>query len=491
MTVRLLADRRAVPLLLFLLVWLSTGWFGSWELNPNNSTRLFAAISLAEQGDATIDEFAPLTIDKAQFDGHVYLDKAPGMTLLATPVVAAAYAATGQGARVLTKEIGNLAFARYLRLRLRLAAWLVTGLITALATVALWSFARALTGDEDAALFAALAYAIATPVWGWSTTLFGHAPVAGLWMIAIWAIWRGTQARASRRLALVAGAALGWAVAIEYQAVLGGAVIALWALARLWRRPGAVAAAASAIAGGATALAALIGYNLLAFGVMFRLGYSGVVGFEGMQQGFFGLTYPKPLVLIALLFGVRRGLIWVAPVLLRSGFGLATLWRRERALAAMLIVLALTVLFVNSAYVYWDGGYSTGPRHSVPAITPLVIALAVMWTTLRTRTGKAAALALLALSAAVNLVITATDMFAPDDAPFPLWDPILKVDFAQGMFRDLPGEFWGWSHWSGLALYGLVAGALLAALLAAHRTRQRAHANIYRTDGAAQHPAKA
>lgn len=486
-----LADRRAVPLLLFLLVWLSTGWFASWELNPNNSTRLFAAISLAEQGDATIDEFAPLTIDKAQFDGHVYLDKAPGMTLLATPVVAAAFVATGQGARHLDKQIGNAELARYLRLRLRLAAWLVTGLITALATIALWSFARALTGDEDAALFASLAYALATPIWGWSTTLFGHAPVAGLWMIAIWAIWRGTQMRASAGLALIAGAALGWAVAIEYQAVLGSAVIGLWALSRLWRRPGALPAALAAIAGGGTALAALIGYNLLAFGVLFRFGYSGVVGFEGMQQGFFGLTYPKPLVLLALLFGVRRGLIWVAPVLLRGGSGMAALWQRERALAAMLIVLALTVLLVNSSYVYWDGGYSTGPRHSVPAITPLAIAVAVTWTTIRTRPGRAAALALLALSAAVNLVITATDMFAPDDAPFPLWDPILKVDFAQGMFRDLPGEFWGWTHWTGLALYVLVAGALLAALLVAQRTRQRAHANIYRTNGAAQHPGKA
>ena len=34
-------------------------------------------------GDARIDEFRDLTIDKAEFGGHVYLDKAPGMTLLA------------------------------------------------------------------------------------------------------------------------------------------------------------------------------------------------------------------------------------------------------------------------------------------------------------------------------------------------------------------------------------------------------------------------
>ncbi len=83
-----MTHRRTIPLLLFLLVWLSAGWFGSWEGNPNNATRLFAAIELVERGDARIDRWAPLTIDKAVFDGHVYLDKAPGMTLLALPAIA-------------------------------------------------------------------------------------------------------------------------------------------------------------------------------------------------------------------------------------------------------------------------------------------------------------------------------------------------------------------------------------------------------------------
>ncbi len=43
-----------VALGLFALVWLSIVWFGSFEYNPNNATRLFAAISLVENHDATI-----------------------------------------------------------------------------------------------------------------------------------------------------------------------------------------------------------------------------------------------------------------------------------------------------------------------------------------------------------------------------------------------------------------------------------------------------
>ena len=43
---------------LFLLVWFSCAWFGSWEGNPNNATRLFAAVSLVEDGELMRDRMA-------------------------------------------------------------------------------------------------------------------------------------------------------------------------------------------------------------------------------------------------------------------------------------------------------------------------------------------------------------------------------------------------------------------------------------------------
>lgn len=64
-----------LPALLGALVWLSCIWFGSWEWNANQATRVYAALSIVEQGDATIDEYAPLTIDKARFGAHFYSDK--------------------------------------------------------------------------------------------------------------------------------------------------------------------------------------------------------------------------------------------------------------------------------------------------------------------------------------------------------------------------------------------------------------------------------
>lgn len=468
-----LATPRAVPVLLFALVWLSSIWFGSWALNPNNSTRLFAAISLVEDGDATIDEFADATIDKARFGDHVYLDKAPGMTLMAVPAVAALRVMTGQTSHPLTKSVGNARFEGFMARRLRLAVAITSGLLTALAAVALWSLVRGVTGSARAGLVAALSYALGSPVWGWSTTLFGHASVAALLIIAMWSVWRGTGGQDRWGMAMLAGGALGWAVVVEFQAVIAGSVIGLWALWRIVQLPVPQRwpLLAAGLAGGVLAAMPMVGYNLLAFGTPIKLGYSGVVGFEGMSQGFFGLTYPKFPVLMELIFGTRRGLIWVAPVLVAAPVGLARLVRAPatRDLGIMAVAVAVVVLLINASYYYWDGGFATGPRHSLPAIPFLALGVGVLWHQVERPRARAAIAALLALSVAINLIIAATEIMAPETDRFPLWRPILVPDFVEGRFRDLASQYWGVSPWLGLALYLVMAAAIGAALWVAIR----------------------
>jgi len=449
--------------LLFALVWLSCTWFGSWALNPNNSTRMFAAIGLVERGDARIDEFRNLTIDKAEFDGHVYLDKAPGMTLLALPAAAVAEGVTARPP--IPPTVWDRNFEDWMTVRLRLAVASVTALLTALAAVALFDLALGLTASAGAASFAAIAYALGTPIWGWSTTLFGHAPVADLLVIAVWALWRSGEGRAVR-FAAIAGAALGLAVLIEFQAVLAGSIIALWGAFRL-RRASPIAAAA--LAGAVTLLVPLVAYNMIAFGTPFRLGYEGVNGFPGMKEGLFGLTSPKTAVLAEIIVGLRRGLLWVAPILILGPFGLWQLAKRQRSLAVTLAGAAIVVLLVNAAYVYWDGGHSTGPRHAVPAIGLLAIGLAPYWASLVYWWERALAATILAVSVAINLAIAAANITAPDEFRFPLWDPILKTDWATGTLRTLPSDFLGWSPFAGVALYLLIALPLGLLLLASVR----------------------
>lgn len=457
-----------VRILLFTLIWLSCAWFGSWALNPNNSTRMFAAIALVEHGDATIDEFRNLTIDKAEFDGHVYLDKAPGMTLLALPAMAVAEAITVRPP--IPPTVWDRNFDRWMTVRLRLAVASVSALLTALAAVALFDLAMGVTGSAGAACFAAVAFALGTPVWGWSTTLFGHAPVAGLFVIAVWALWRADGDR-PMRFAAIGGAALGLAALIELQSVLAGSVIALWGAIHVRR---AAPLAAAALAGAVTLLVPLVAYNLIAFGTPFRLGYEGVHDFPGMHEGLFGLTSPKFAVLTEIIVGLRRGILWIAPVLILAPFGLWQLARRQRSLAIMLAAAAVVVLLVNAAYVYWDGGSSTGPRHAVPMIGLLAIGFAPYWKSLVYWWERALAGTILAVSVAINLAIAAAEIVASGEYKFPLWDPILKTDWPTGALRTLPSDFLGYSPIAGVVFYLCIALPIAFLLWSSVRAEDKA-----------------
>jgi len=466
--------RGRVAGLLFVLVWLSAAWFGSWEWNPNNAVRLFATLSIIEDGDATIDQFDGLTIDKARFGEHTYSDKAPGVTLMAIPAAAAVNAVTGVQSRDLSLSMYDAASGDFLKLRERAIAATTAAVLTAAAAVAVFALATGLGASLGAGVFAALAFALGTPMWGWSTTLFGHAPVAALFAVALWAAWRGTaDARPSTGHAALVGGALGWAVVVEFSAVITGFAIgayALWQLRRFAPRDRLRAGAAAAIPA-ALAAAVLVGYNLFAFGEPFRLGYQGVVGFDGMNQGLFGLTYPKRAVLWEITFGTRRGLLWVAPIVVAGLFGLILLVRerRTRALGVMALTGTLIVLLYNASYAYWDGGNSTGPRHMVPALAYLALGFAPAWCWLRSALCRAALAVLLTVSMVVNLVIASAEIATGGQDSFPLWSDVFGR-FRSGDLRTLPSEWFGWSPVGGLTLYLVVAAGLLVMLESAVRS---------------------
>lgn len=466
-----------VPALLFALVWLSCTWFGSWAFNPNSATRLLAATAIVEKGDARIDEFADMTIDKAQFGGHLYMDKAPGMTLMALPWVAVTNAVTGRTSADVPHKLFDPAAEDFLRLRMRVAVAFTGAILAALAGIALLDLGTGVTGSRNAGLFGAIGFAFGTTMWGWSTTYFGHAPTTALLAVALWAVWRGTGGGAHPgRYAAIAGLALGWAVVVEHSAILTGAPVALWALWRIrsWapRRIGRVVALA--FAGGLVASIPLFAYNLAVFGHPFQTGYSGVVGFEGMRQGLFGLTYPKPGILWEIIGGKRRGMVWVAPVLVLAPFGIWTLLRdpRTRDIGVMAAAGAVIAFLYHASYVYWDGGNSTGPRHALPAVAYLAIGLAAFWAG-ASRVEKWLGGGFLAVSVGLNLAIAAVEVQAPHFYPAPVTQHILPK-FLAGEIRTIPNEFWGWSPWAGLGLYLALAGALAGLLLRAWQRERQA-----------------
>ncbi len=459
--------RDPVAWAILILVWFSCAWFGSWEFNPNNAVRMFATLSLVEDHDATIDEFAHLTIDKAHFGEHYYSDKAPGMTVLGMPAVAIADAVSGQSAHDFVPGFENREFNRFLKIRIRLVAVTVCALLTALAAMLLYDLVRGVTGNGEAGAVAAMAFGLGTTMWGWSTTMFGHAPVAALLMVATWGVWRGTGPGRSRAHAVVAGLALGWAVLIEHSALIAGLPVAGFALWRLRDLPRADAGRTIgiAVAAGATALMVLVGYNLMAFGTVFRLGYSGVTDFAGMQEGLFGLTYPKPRVLFELIFGERRGMLWVAPILIVAPFGLAMLVRAPatKAIGWLGVAGAVVPFLINASYYYWDGGNATGPRHALPAVGFLCVGIGMFWAQAG-RWSRMAVAALLAGSVVLNMAIASAEITAPQDEPRALAVAVFAARFDPGYLRTVADEWLGFTPWQGLAIWAVVAGVLTVGL---------------------------
>jgi len=256
-------------------------------------------------------------------------------------------------------------------------------------------------------------------------------------------------------------------VLIEHSALIAGLPVAGFALWRLRDLPrgAAVRTVLIAVATGASALVVLIGYNLLAFGTVFRLGYSGVTDFAGMQEGLFGLTYPKPYVLLELILGERRGMLWVAPILIVAPFGIRSLLRdpATRAIGWLAVAGAAVPFLINASYYYWDGGNATGPRHALPAVGFLCIGIGAFWAQ-ATRWSRAAVAALLAGSITLNMAIASAEITAPADQPRALVMAVFRDRFDPGYLRTVADEWLGYTPWQGLAIWAVVAGVLTVAL---------------------------
>ena len=424
--------------LLFILLFVSFAYFyqaGGW----NQNSRFDLVRAITNEGTLNIDPFMHSTGDKAFSNGHYYSDKAPGIALAAVPVVAVV--------RPIYRSFGGdpetyegLALLSYL------SAVATAGLFTALAAVSLFTLSVELGASYGAALFAALTFAVATPIWTLATIFIGHAFAAALLVLAFAAAVRiGTGERERDvRLGAMVGVAAGWATVSEFPAAIPAVLLA--ALAAAHAVPLGRARAIrilGALAGGAVLCAAvLMAYQYACFGSPFHLAYSSEIGYEGMQQGVFGVTVPKSVRLRRILFGEYRGLLPLAPALAVAPIGLALMtWMRlrtdvsddirARRRRAAIVASGIAVYFIllNASYTYWEGGWSYGPRHASPAIPFLCFGLGMLWTV--SPAALRAGLAALSLYGAAVTVIAVTTMPLP---PANIRRPV--QEFLWPAFRD-------------------------------------------------------
>ena len=270
---RLAAHGISRPVLALCLLWLVAVGPIVTDMSAQPAPRFALTGALVDDGAIVIDGYR-LGVDKAERDGHLYSDKAPGQEVLAVPAYVAARAVGAEPARVD-------------RVESNLTLWWVTfwsAVLPGVGIILLVAVAGHRRGTPvPVAALATLAFG--TMLLPFSVNLYGHV-LAALLGFAAWLVIDRRPSTIGR--ALVAGGLVGVAVLVEYQmAIVALALVALLVVRRSWT--GLVAFAAA----GLPSAVALGAYQAAAFGSPWSSGYGGKDAHQGATLLVTGIPRPR------------------------------------------------------------------------------------------------------------------------------------------------------------------------------------------------------
>jgi len=427
------------------------------------TSRAALVFALVDSGTVRIDAYHERTGDKAYYRGHYYIVGSVGPSLAAVPAYAIFRRAAALPALARRLPPSSDAYRHWA------LAWitLVTIAVPSAALGALvFAFAAQLVERQGAAVAAALLLGLGTVAFPYSRALYQHQPAALGAFAGFWLLWEVARGRRGAGSLWAAGALLGFAVLCEYPLVLPLTAVAAWAWRELPRRDLWRVALGAVPPGLVSAL-----YNLAAFDTPMPAGYAyHVVNAGAHSRGYMGMGWPTWEALWGVTFSPYRGLFFLSPILLLAIPGLVRMRRGDgptRRLAALVAAVVGIVILYNSAYVFWYGGASVGPRFLVPVLPflgpPLAVAIERLW---RGRVGRVAVSALAAASVANVWAQSIAGQFYPGGG---VRNPLLEYAVPRLRAGDLAesyGTLLGLAGWASLlplavALAGL--GALWAA----------------------------
>lgn len=190
-----------------------------------------------------------------------------------------------------------------------------------------------------------------------------------------------------------AGAALAFAVLARPQS----AVFAPLLLGFLLLRGGGPAAIARTLPPLAIAAIVTLAYNVYRFHDALQFGYMPPV-----DPGF---TTPLLEGARGLLLSPEKSVVLFAPAIVLVPLALVALWRRQRALVALLLALFAATFVLAATWWSWQGGWSWGPRLLIPGVAVVLAALGPWIGTSRSRLRLAAALFALGFALSFSAVL--------------------------------------------------------------------------------------
>lgn len=395
---------------LFLTVWL----IYAMHATTNVVRETYLAISLGGHASIRVDEYLGLHPDLFEIPGRgAYITNNPGASILGGlayafvhPVIRLAVKlkpsiaapkppARYDDPRPNRTKFMNRSRARGLDVVLGLAALGIGVLLMAplggLAAVVMYNALRSRLGNDTEALWWALIYAFATPIFFRSAFLNQNVILAhcalGAWLALTGINYRRPQETGSGigdepspRSFYVAGLLLGIGLLSDYSALPLLLVFGLWIFSDGWWAGGpakAVRLSLWYIAGILGPLVVLLGYQWLAFGNPLFPAQRYMPPTPYSVRGILGFSLPTAELLWGSLFDPRYGLFAFCPLLLAAFAAPFVKDRREgpsdRELGWIFAAFAALYLF-SSATQFANLQWNTGVRYMVPAVPLLFLA---------------------------------------------------------------------------------------------------------------------
>jgi len=382
---------RGIRWLIFITLFISYVYFLPRWADWSQNARLDLTLAMVNEGTFSIDRYYQNTGDYAFFEGHYYLDKAPGPSFLALPVYAALRPILNLNAvETIIERIGQSeVFSQTLteggtgalldKIKFMITLYVVTLVISAIPSallgVLIYDQAAMFDLRRSWRIILTILYGLCTPAFAFSGQFFSHQLCAFLLFGAFWLIDRMRESKARRGWLFLAGSMMGWSVISEYPTALiaAGIVVYFFTLKNLRRQAGWL------IAGGILPGILLAVYNFSIFHTILPVGYHYSVNYQEQHSvGLISIGLPRLDALWGITFSSYRGLFFLSPILLFGIAGFWTWWRagQHRKVWWVAFWAVLSFIIFNGSSVMWQGGFSVGPRYLLPMLPFLMLGMA-------------------------------------------------------------------------------------------------------------------